>query len=75
MFRPLGELFGKKMEKVPHFAKKHEKSSIRPKRGTFLSTLLCFGVWVNFSAKGFKTCLISRESVKNHPFGQKSTLF
>ena len=69
MFRRLGELSGKEMQKVPHFAKKHEKSSIWPKRGTFLSTLLSIGVWVNFEAKGSKTCLISRKSVKNRRFG------
>ena len=45
---------GKKLQKVPHFAKKHEKSSIWAKLATFLSTLPCFGVWFNFSAKGCK---------------------
>ena len=66
---------GKKLQKVPHFAKKHEKSSIWAKLATFLSTLPCFGVWFNFSAKGCKTCLISRKSVKNRRFGEKLTLF
>ena len=35
MFRRLGQLSGKKLKKVPHFAKKHKKSSIWPKLATF----------------------------------------
>ena len=75
MFRRLGELFGKKLQKVPHFAKKHEKSSIWPKLHTFASRLTCFGIWVNFSAKSCKPCLISPKSIKNRRFGQRFQLF
>ena len=48
MFRRLGQLFSKKLQKVPHFAEKHEKSSIRPKCATFSRKHQCFGVLVNF---------------------------
>ena len=34
-FRGLDELFGKKLQKVAHFVKNHEKSSIWPKLATF----------------------------------------
>ena len=58
MFRRLGELSGKEMQKVPHFAKKHEKSWIWPKVDTSSRKLPCFVVWMNFSAKSCKKCLI-----------------
>ena len=75
MIRRLGKLFGKKMQTVPHFAKKYEKSSIWPKLATFSSRVPCFGVWVNLSAKGCKKCLISRKTMKNLRFGQNLQLF
>ena len=65
MIRGLGQLFGKKLEKVPDFPKKHEKSTIWPKLAIFSSKLPWFGVWVNFSAESFKKCLISRKGTKN----------
>ena len=68
MFRRSGQLFSKKMQKVPHFAKKHEKSSIWPKLATFSSKPPCVGVWVNFSAKSCKKCLIFRKTMKNRRF-------
>ena len=46
MFRRFGQLFSKKLRKVPHFAKKREKSSIWAKVLTFSSKLPCFGVSV-----------------------------
>ena len=68
MVRRLGQLFGKKLQKVPHFTIKHEKSSIWPKVSTFLSKLPWLGVLFNFSAKSCKKCLTSRESMKNRLF-------
>ena len=68
MMRRLGLLFGRKLGKVPHFLKKHEKSSFWPKVASFWSKLPWFGVWVNFSAKSCKKCLISQKSKKNRPF-------
>ena len=74
MFRRLGELFSKRLQKVPHFAKKHKKSSIWPKLHTFSSRLTCFGIWVNFSVKSCIKCLISRKTMKNRRFGQNLQL-
>ena len=54
-----GKFFSKKLPKVPHFVKKHEKSSIWPKTCNFSNKLPCFGVSTNFSAKRWKKCLIS----------------
>ena len=71
MVRGLGQLFGKKLEKVRDFAKRHEKSAIWPKLATFSSKLPWCGVWVNFSAESCKKCLISRKSTKNRLSGQK----
>ena len=50
-FCRLGQLFSKKLQKVPHFARKHEKTSIWQKSATFSSKPRCLGVWVNFEAK------------------------
>ena len=61
-------------QKVLHFAKKHEKSSIWPKCSTFSSKPRCLGVWVNFSARSCKKCLISRKTIRNRRFGQKLQL-
>ena len=37
--------------------------------------LACFCVLINFSAKRFKKCFISRKTMKNRPFGQNLQLF
>ena len=75
MFRRFGELFCKKLQKVPHFVKTHEKPSIWPNYATFSNKLPCFGVSVNFWAKGSKKLLNSWKSTKNHPFGQIFSTF
>ena len=64
------ELFSKKLQKVPHFVKKHEKSSIWPNLYNFSNKLPCLCISMNFSVKSCKKCLISWKSTKNHPFGQ-----
>ena len=48
MFWHFHELFSKKLQKVPHFVKKHEKSSIWPKLCNFSDKLLCFCISMNF---------------------------
>ena len=75
MFRRFGQLFSEKLQKVPDFAEKHEKSSIRSKVATFSSKPPCFGVWVNFSVKKEKRCLVPRKNIGNRQFGQKLELF
>ena len=76
MFRRLGELLSKKLQKVPHFAEKYEKSSIWPNLATFSWKLPRVGVWVNFSAeRSCRKCLILRKSMENRRFGQNVELF
>ena len=75
MFRRLGQLSRKKLQKVPNFAKKHEKSSIWPKLATFSSKPPCVGFWVNFSAQSYKKCLILRKSTENRRVGENMQLF
>ena len=75
MVQRLGQLFGEKLQKVPHFAIKHEKSSIWPKVSTFSSKLPWLGVLFNLSAKSCKKCLTSRERMKNRLFWEKLQLF
>ena len=71
----LGELFSKKLQKVPNFTKKHQKSSIWPKLATFSSKPPCVGVWVNISANSCKKCVISRKSMRNRRFFQNLEVF
>ena len=71
----LSQVFRKKLQKVPHFGEKHEKSSIRQKCATFSTKPRCFVVWVNISAKSWRKCLISRKSMKNRRFGKNVQLF
>ena len=54
MFWHFHELFSKKLQKVPHFVKKHEKSSIWPKLCNFLNKLPCLLISINFWGKGWK---------------------
>ena len=69
------ERFRKKLQKVPHFVKKHEKSSILARTRSFSNKLPCFDALVNFSAKSCRKCLVFRENSKNHPLGQNLQLF
>ena len=64
------ELFRKKLQKVPHFVKKHQKSSIWPKFCNFSNKLPCLCISINFPGKSSDKCLISWKSTKNHRFGQ-----
>ena len=48
MFWHFHELFSKKLQKVPHFVKKHEKSSIWPKLCNFSDKQPCFCISMNF---------------------------
>ena len=41
----------------------------------FSNKLPCFGVLMNFSAKGWKKCLISWKSTKSYIFGENLQLF
>ena len=69
------ELFKKKLQKVPHLVKKHEKSSIWPTLYNFSNKLPCLCISMNFSEKSCKKCLISWKNTKNHRFGQNYATF
>ena len=45
MFRRFGQLFRKKLQKVAHFEKMHEKSSILPKLATFRENYHVSAFW------------------------------
>ena len=63
------------LQKVRHFVKKHEKSSIWGKTCNFSNKLPCFCVLRNFLSKSWKKCLISWEGIKNRRFGKKLSTF
>ena len=67
------QLFRKKLQKVPHFVKKHVESSIWPKLCNFSNKLLCLCISMNFSGKSCKKCVVSWKSTKNHRFCQHAT--
>ena len=75
MFLHLDELLRKRLEKVPHFVKKHEKSSIWPKLCNFSNKLPCFCIWMNSLAEKCKKCLISQKSTKNSRCDQNFATF
>ena len=64
------QLFRKKLQKVPHFVKKHEKSSIWPNLYNFSNKLPSLWISMNFSRKSCKKCVVSWKSTKNHRFCQ-----
>ena len=56
------ELFRKKLQKVPHFVKKHEKPSIWPKLATF---------WANYHVLAF-SWTFQQENAKSASFREKA---
>ena len=50
MFRGFKELFGRKLQKVAHFVKKNEKSSIWQKLATFRAIIM-FGAFDELSGR------------------------
>ena len=67
--------FQERLQKVPHFLKTHEKSSISSKVCKFSNKLPCLCISMNFSEKSCKKCLISWKSTRNHRFRQNLPLF
>ena len=55
MFIRFDELFSKRLQKVPRFVKKHEKSSIRPKLATFRTNYHLLAFRWTFQEKNAKT--------------------
>ena len=69
MFWHFDQLFGKKLQKVPHFVKQHEKSLIWPKLCNFWNKLQCLFPFDELSRKKLQKV---RRLVKKH---QKSSIF
>ena len=69
------EVFSKKLQKVPHFVRKHEKSSIWSKLCNFGNKLPCLCISMNFSEKSCKKYLVSWNRTKNHRFCQGFATF
>ena len=55
MFQRFGEHLSKKLQKVAHFVKKHEKSSIWPKLATFRGVYHVSAFWSTFEQKVAKS--------------------
>ena len=69
------QLFRKKLQKVPQFVKKHEKSSIWPNLWNFSNKLQFLCISINFSGKSCKKYLISWKTTRNHRSRQKFATF
>ena len=64
MFRRFGQLFSKKLQKVAHFEKMQEKSSILPKLATFRENYHVSAFWWTFQQKVAKTASFRPEARK-----------
>ena len=73
MFRRFGQLFSKKLQKVAHFDKVHEKSSILPKLATFRENYHVSAFWWTFQQKVAKSGSFRPEA--RHRFAQNLQLF
>ena len=75
------ELFRKKLQKVPHFVKKHEKSSIWPKLATFPTNYHVLTLWWTFQRKVAESASFSEKTLKiidwakTCNFFEQSTMF
>ena len=64
MFRRFGQLFSKKFQKVAHFEKMHEKSSILPKLATFRGNNHISAFWWALQLKGAERCSFREKARK-----------
>ena len=75
------ELFRKKVQKVPHFVKKHEKSSIWRKLATFPTNYHVLTLWWTFQRKVAESASFSEKTLqiidwaKTCNFFEQSTMF
>ena len=67
--------FQEKVAKSASFREKARKTIDLAKTCMFWSKLPCFGIFMNFSARSCKKCLISWKSTRNHRFGQNYATF
>ena len=70
-----GWTFQKKVAKSASFREKARKTIDMAKTFKFSSKLPCLGIFMNFSARSCKKCLIPWESTRNHRFGQNYATF
>ena len=81
MFWHFDEVFSKKLQKVPHFVKKHEKSSIWPKLATFPTNYHVLTLWWTFQRKVAESASFSEKTLKiidwakTCNFFEQSTMF
>ena len=64
MFWHFDEVFSKKLQKVPHFVKKHEKSSIWRKLATFPTSYHVLTLWWTFQRKVAESASFSEKTLK-----------
>ena len=64
MFWHFDEVFSKKLQKVPHFVKKHEKSSIWRKLATFPTNYHVLTLWWTFQRKVAESASFSEKTLK-----------
>ena len=67
--------FQQKVAKTASFREKARKTIDLAKTFNFSSKLRCLGIFMNFSARSCKKCLISWKSTINHRFGQNYATF
>ena len=67
--------FQEKVAKSASFREKARKTIDLAKTCNFWSKLPCLGIFMNFSARRCKKCLISWKSTTNHRFGQNYATF
>ena len=67
--------FQEKVAKSASFREKARKTIDLAKTFNFSSKLPCLGIFMNFSARNCKKCLIPWISTRNHRFGQNLQLF
>ena len=81
MFWHFDEVFSKKLQKVPHFVKKHEKSSIWRKLATFPTNYHVLTLWWTFQRKVAESASFSEKTLqiidwaKTCNFFEQSTMF
>ena len=81
MFLHFDEVFSKKLQKVPHFVKKHEKSSIWRKLATFPTNYHVLTLWWTFQRKVAESASFSEKTLKiidwakTCNFFEQSTMF
>ena len=67
--------FQEKVAKSASFREKARKTIDLAKTLNFSSKLPCLGIFMNFSARSCKKCLIPCKSTRNHRFGQNYATF